>query len=105
MTGTSEDQTTGRTVQRPRVVEIPSAISVKLLAELLGFSAVDTIKRLMRRGVMANVNEIVDFETAASVAVDLGLDPRPEPLKARRASRISEARRNGRRSSLKSMVA
>ena len=93
MTGTSEDQTTGRAAQRPRVVEIPSAISVKLLAELLGFSAVDTIKRLMRRGVMANVNEIVDFETAASVAVDLGLDPRPEPVKARRASRISEAKK------------
>ena len=41
----------------------------------------------MRRGVMANVNEIVNFETAASVAVDLGLDPRPEPVTARRANR------------------
>ncbi len=93
MTETSQDQVTEQTAARPRVVELPSAISVKQLAELLGFSAVDTIKRLMRRGVMANINEIVNFETAASVAVDFGLDPRPEPVKARRASRITEAKK------------
>ncbi|MEE8353425.1 MAG: translation initiation factor IF-2 [Dehalococcoidales bacterium] len=93
MTGTSQSQATGQTAARPRVVELPSAISVKQLAELLGFSAVDTIKHLMRRGVMASINEIVNFETAATIAVDFGLDPRPEPVKARRASRIMEAKK------------
>ena len=93
MTGTSQGEAPERAEARPKVVELPSAISVKELAGVLGFSAVDTIKRLMRRGVMANINEIVNFETAASVAVDFGLDPRPEPVKARRASRIMEAKK------------
>jgi len=93
MAGTSQEQATGRAAARPKVVELPSAISVKQLAEVLGFSAVDTIKHLMRRGVMASINEIVNFETAATIAVDFGLDPRPEPVKARRASRIVEAKK------------
>ena len=40
-----------------RLIEIPAALSVRQLAELLQVSPVDTIKRLMRRGVLANINQ------------------------------------------------
>ena len=43
-------------------------MTVGELSEILRRSNVDTIKSLMRTGVMATVNEIVDFETAARVA-------------------------------------
>ncbi|TFH35611.1 MAG: translation initiation factor IF-2 [Dehalococcoidia bacterium] len=54
-------------------VEITSAsLSVKQLSELLDVDVARTVKQLMRRGMMANVNDVIDFETAVRVAQDLG---------------------------------
>ncbi|MBL01530.1 MAG: translation initiation factor IF-2 [Chloroflexi bacterium] len=49
-------------------VELPSNISVGELANILELSNVDVIKSLMRLGVMATVNETIEFEIAAKVA-------------------------------------
>ncbi|MBF16672.1 MAG: translation initiation factor IF-2 [Chloroflexi bacterium] len=49
-------------------VELPSNVSVGELANILELSNVDVIKSLMRLGVMATVNEIVEFDVAAKVA-------------------------------------
>jgi translation initiation factor IF-2 len=57
-----------------RRVEIPSTITVKQLAEKLGLSGVEVIKQLMQNGVMASINQAVDFDTAAVVASDLGYE-------------------------------
>lgn len=54
---------------------IPSAVTVKQLADLLGISPIETIKHLMRKGVMASVNEVVAYDMAASIATDLGHTP------------------------------
>lgn len=58
---------------------IPRRLTVKQLADLLGISAIDTIKSLMRRGVMVNINQVVDYEIAASVAAELGIETKEEP--------------------------
>ena len=58
-----------------RSVVIPRALSVKELADLLATSPVEVIKELMKNGVMASVNQVVDFDTAAVVAHDLGFEP------------------------------
>ncbi len=55
-----------------QVVRIPDAIVVADLAALLGVTPVDVIKELMKNGVMATINQVVDFDTAAIVASDLG---------------------------------
>ena len=55
----------------PSVV-IPQAVVVKDLGELLSVSAVDIIKELMKNGVMATINQVIDFDTAAVVATDFG---------------------------------
>ena len=55
----------------PRV-RIPQTIVVKDLADLLDVTPVDVIKELMQNGVMATINQVVDFDTAAVVATDLG---------------------------------
>ena len=47
---------------------LPAEILVGELAETLEMSNVDTIKALMRLGVMATVNETVEFDVAAKVA-------------------------------------
>jgi translation initiation factor IF-2 len=59
-------------------VVIPQAVVVKDLAELLNVSPVDIIKELMKNGVMATINQVVDFDTAAVVAADFGFSPEEE---------------------------
>jgi len=55
-------------------VEVGSVMTVGELAEAIGVSAVELIKALIRRGVMANINQQIDFETAAKVATDFGVE-------------------------------
>jgi translation initiation factor IF-2 len=58
-----------------RILEIPRTLTVKEFAGLLGISPVEVIKELMRNGVMASVNQVVDYDTAAIVAHDLDFEP------------------------------
>ena len=60
----------------PSAVVLPDAITVKGLGERLGISPIDAIKRLMTHGVMAAMNDTIDYETAALVAAELGVEPR-----------------------------
>jgi len=63
-----------------RHVSFPPTLSVKQLAELLKVSAVEVIKQLMRTGVMANINQAVDFDTAAVVAAHFGYEAKKQPV-------------------------
>ena len=58
-----------------QAVAIPRALTVKELADLLGITAIEVIKRLMTNGVMASQNQTIDYNTAAIVALELGFDP------------------------------
>ena len=62
-----------------RSVTIPAALTVKDLSDLLEITAIDTIKRLMTHGVMAAVNDTIDFATASLVSNELGIAPQPTP--------------------------
>ena len=57
--------------QRLRV-RIPDVISVGELATRLKVTATEVIKKLMMLGVMATINEEIDFDTASLVAEELG---------------------------------
>ena len=59
-------------------IRIPDAVAVKDLAQLLGVTPIDVIKELMKNGVMATINQVVDFDTAAVVATDFGFVPEEE---------------------------
>ena len=77
-----KDATAGQSKPRqraaaPKVVRIPSAITVAQLAELLDASAIDVMKHLMRAGIMANINQAIDFETASAVAPLFGYRAAP----------------------------
>ncbi|MGD1996336.1 MAG: translation initiation factor IF-2 [Anaerolineae bacterium] len=60
------------------VVTIPDYLTVRQLAELMAVSPIDVIKVLMNNGIMANINQQIDYETAAIVAVDMGFEPKAE---------------------------
>lgn len=53
-------------------IEVPDEITVGELASLLRMTATEVIKKLMVLGVMASVNEVIDFDTAEIVATELG---------------------------------
>ena len=57
-------------------IQLPRALTVKELGDSLNVSAVEIIKELMKNGVMASINQVIDFDTAAIVASDLGFDAR-----------------------------
>ncbi len=65
-----------------QTVEIPATVVVRDLAELLNTSAIDVIKELMKNGIMATINQSVDYEAAAAVARQLGLEPQPREEQA-----------------------
>ncbi|HEY5625325.1 MAG TPA: translation initiation factor IF-2 [Dehalococcoidia bacterium] len=68
---TQNDKKAAPVAEKPTLT-LPSTIMVRDLGEMLGLSHVDIIKELMKRGVMASVNQTVDFDMASSVATDLG---------------------------------
>ncbi len=53
-------------------IELPQAITVRDLADLMQRSPIELIKELMNAGVMANINQQIDYDTAAIVAEDMG---------------------------------
>lgn len=53
-------------------IQVPDEITVGDLASLLRMTANEVIKKLMSLGVMATVNEVIDYDTAEIVATELG---------------------------------
>ncbi|HZK17635.1 MAG TPA: translation initiation factor IF-2 [Anaerolineaceae bacterium] len=61
-----------------KIIQLPYSITVRELASMLDDSAVQVIKILMSNGVMASINQTIDFDTAAVVATELGFEPQLE---------------------------
>ena len=61
-----------------KIIEIPEVTTIRDLAELMQLSPIDVIKQLMNLGIMANINQQIDFETAAIVGQEMGFDIRLE---------------------------
>ncbi|GMQ79520.1 MAG: hypothetical protein BMS9Abin02_2117 [Anaerolineae bacterium] len=67
------------------LIEVPDYITVRELAVSMDVSPIDLIKQLMNNGIMANINQQIDFDTAAIVAVEMGFEVVPlivEPVEA-----------------------
>jgi translation initiation factor IF-2 len=56
-------------------IELPASIVVRDLAQKIEKSPIDLIKKLMTNGVMATINQSVDFDTAAIVVANTDLKP------------------------------
>ena len=56
----------------PLTVKIPDEISVGELASRMKKTGAEVVKQLMKLGVMASLSEIIDYDTAALVAMELG---------------------------------
>ncbi len=59
-------------------IELPASIVIRDLAQKIEKSPIDLIKKLMSNGVMATINQSVDFDTAAIVVAEYGFEAIPE---------------------------
>ena len=59
-------------------ITLPASMTVKELADRLGVSGAQVVKYLMTNGVMANLNQAVDFDTAALAADHFGIEAASE---------------------------
>ena len=59
-------------------IEIPAGVNVRDLAEQMGVSPIDIIKKLMTNGVMASINQVIDYDTASIVAAEFGFETVPQ---------------------------
>lgn len=79
-----------------KVIEIPPMLTVRELAERLGTSPISVIKELMNNGIMASINQSIDFDTAAIVGEELGFELVPvhveEESPAEEISKVSALR-------------
>jgi translation initiation factor IF-2 len=62
-------------------IELSSSVTVRDLAQIMQTSPIDVIKALMSNGVMASINQPIDFDTAAIVASEMGFEAIPESPK------------------------
>ena len=67
-----------------RTLVLPSTMTVQYLAEVLDQSPIDVIKQLMRNGIMANMNQVIDYQVATLVttAFSIRTSMAPEPSAA-----------------------
>ena len=56
------------------LIEVPDFITVRELADTMDASPIEVIKQLMNNGIMANINQQIDFDTAAIVAEEMGYE-------------------------------
>lgn len=73
---TIEGQTRSARRGPSRTLVLPQTLTVKHLSELVDQSEVDVIKQLMRNGIMASVNQMIDHEVASLVTAAYGIRTR-----------------------------
>ena len=60
-------------IARPKHIKVGESIAVKDLASKMSYTAAEVIKKLFMMGVMATINQQIDFDTAALVASEFGV--------------------------------
>ena len=61
--------------ERKKAITIGEITTVKELSEKTGISVANIIKQLMQLGIMATINQEIDYDTALLVANEFGVDP------------------------------
>lgn len=56
----------------PKELTLPETITVRDMAQMMDKSPIDIIKELMNNGILANINQLIDFDTAAIISAEMG---------------------------------
>ncbi len=69
-----EKQEIEKAPEAPKIVALPESLTVKEFAEKIGIQLPKVMGELMKNGVLASMNEKIDFDTAAIVGAELGIE-------------------------------
>ena len=78
----------GSSSTETKPIELPHTLSVRQLAESLNVSVVNVIKQLMKAGIMANINQVIDYDAASLVAATFGYKAQLQAQAARKATSV-----------------
>ena len=70
----SKEQIIQERIKIEKAVVNSEIVPIKTLSEKLGITATEIAKRLFKNDIIKTINESVDFETAALIALDLGIE-------------------------------
>lgn len=71
-------------------IKLPLTITVKKFSELLNLPVSAVITELMKNGILATINEQIDFETASIIASDLGYEVEEEAIEEEEAMTLEK---------------
>ncbi len=63
--------------QEKQIIEVPDFLTVRELADLMEASPIEVMKELISNGIMASINQQIDYDTAAIVLDGLGYEAHP----------------------------
>lgn len=63
-----------------KIIKLPATITVKKFSDILGVPLGTVISELMKNGILATINEQIDFDTASIIAQDFGCEVREEDV-------------------------
>jgi translation initiation factor IF-2 len=64
--------------QEKQVILVPDYLTVRELADLIEASPIEVMKQLIANGIMASINQQIDYDTAAIVIEELGFEAQSE---------------------------
>jgi len=64
----------GNMAQEKQMILVPDFLTVRQLAELISASPIEVMKRLISNGIMASINQQIDYDTAAIVLEEFGYE-------------------------------
>ncbi len=70
----AKEQAVANTIKIEKAVINTEMIPLKVLSEKIGITAAEITKRLFKEGIMKTINDSIDFDTAAFIADDLGIE-------------------------------
>src|SRR5664280_2308794 len=65
---------------KSKKIELPANITIRDFAQIIEVSPIQIIKKLMTNGVMASINQTIDYDTAAILADEMGFEPSMEAI-------------------------
>ena len=76
--------------EKSKKIVIPAAVTVKKFGEILNLPLGSVISELMKNGILATINEQIDFETASIIAQDLGYEVSEETVEVSEAMTLEK---------------
>jgi len=67
-------------IENGKTLEVPPTIALRELADMMGISPIDLIKELMSNGIMANINQQIDFDTVSIIGEEMGFEVIPPQM-------------------------